>query len=76
MEAALAWRDFMVSGYSDGLLQLHREVLAGYCRIVTLSTDNLYESNEFRVSRSIIEPHHGRLWAAPNDDAPGATRLI
>jgi PAS domain S-box-containing protein len=25
------------------------------------------------VSRSIIESHHGRLWAAPNDDGPGAT---
>ncbi len=25
------------------------------------------------VSRSIIERHHGRLWAAPNDDGPGAT---
>jgi signal transduction histidine kinase len=24
------------------------------------------------VSRSIIERHHGRLWAAPND-GPGAT---
>jgi C4-dicarboxylate-specific signal transduction histidine kinase len=25
------------------------------------------------VSRSIIESHHGRLWADPNDDGPGAT---
>jgi PAS domain S-box-containing protein len=25
------------------------------------------------VSRSIIERHRGRLWAAPNDDGPGAT---
>jgi PAS domain S-box-containing protein len=25
------------------------------------------------VSRSIIERHNGRLWAAPNDDGPGAT---
>jgi signal transduction histidine kinase len=25
------------------------------------------------VSRSIIERHHGRLCAAPNDDGPGAT---
>jgi PAS domain S-box-containing protein len=25
------------------------------------------------VSRSIIERHHGRLWAEPNDGAPGAT---
>jgi signal transduction histidine kinase len=25
------------------------------------------------VSRSIIERHRGRLWAAPNDDGPGVT---
>jgi signal transduction histidine kinase len=25
------------------------------------------------VSRTIIESHHGRLWAAPNNDGPGAT---
>jgi len=25
------------------------------------------------VSRSIIERHHGRLWAGPNDGGPGAT---
>jgi signal transduction histidine kinase len=25
------------------------------------------------VSRSIVERHHGRLWAEPNEDGPGAT---
>jgi PAS domain S-box-containing protein len=25
------------------------------------------------VSRSIVEKHHGRLWAEPNQDGPGAT---
>jgi peroxiredoxin len=34
----------------EGLLQLHREAQVGYCRIVTLSTDNLYETNEFRTA--------------------------
>ena len=32
----------------EGLLQLHREMQVGYCRLVTLSTDNLIETNEFR----------------------------
>jgi signal transduction histidine kinase len=25
------------------------------------------------VCRSMIERHHGRLWAKPNDDGPGTT---
>jgi hypothetical protein len=33
----------------DGLLQLHREMQVGYCRLVTISTDNLIETNEFRA---------------------------
>jgi peroxiredoxin len=32
----------------EGLLQLHRECDVGYCRIVTISCDNLLETNEFR----------------------------
>jgi peroxiredoxin len=32
----------------EGLLQLYREMEVGYCRLVTLSTDNLLETNEFR----------------------------
>ena len=32
-----------------GLLQLHREAQVGYCRLVTISTDNLLETNEFRA---------------------------
>lgn len=34
----------------EGLLQLHREMQVGYCRLVTLSTDNLFETNEFRTA--------------------------
>jgi len=33
----------------EGLLQLHREMTVGYCRLVTISTDNLLETNEFRT---------------------------
>ncbi|HUR94258.1 MAG TPA: redoxin domain-containing protein [Gemmatimonadales bacterium] len=30
------------------LLQLHREMEVGYCRLITISTDNIIETNEFR----------------------------
>src|SRR5260221_13318892 len=33
----------------EGLLQLHREMEVGYCRLVTISTDTLIETNEFRA---------------------------
>ena len=32
----------------EGLVQLHRELEVGYCRLVTISTDNITETNEFR----------------------------
>src|SRR5437016_11430994 len=33
---------------AEGLVQLHREIEVGYCRLVTISTDNITETNEFR----------------------------
>jgi peroxiredoxin len=33
----------------EGLLQLHREMEVGYCRMVTISTDNITATNEFRM---------------------------
>jgi peroxiredoxin len=33
----------------EGLVQLHRELEVGYCRLVTISTANLVETNEFRM---------------------------
>jgi peroxiredoxin len=33
----------------EGLVQLHREMEVGYCRLVTISTDNLLETNEMRT---------------------------
>ncbi len=32
----------------EGLLTLHREIEVGYCKLVTISTDNLLDTNEFR----------------------------
>ncbi|RDJ08688.1 redoxin domain-containing protein [Rhizobium grahamii] len=32
----------------EGLLQLHREMEVGYCRLVTISTDTIAETHEFR----------------------------
>jgi peroxiredoxin len=32
----------------EGLVQLHREMEVGYCHLVTMSTDNLIETNELR----------------------------
>jgi peroxiredoxin len=33
----------------EGLLQLHRELEVGYCRLVTISTDNITATNENRT---------------------------
>jgi peroxiredoxin len=35
---------------TEGLSQLHRELEVGYCRMATISTDNLIETNEFRTA--------------------------
>jgi len=35
---------------AEGLVQLHREMEVGYSRLVTISTDNLLETNEFRAA--------------------------
>jgi peroxiredoxin len=34
---------------AEGLVQLQRELEVGYCRMVTISTDNLLETNEYRT---------------------------
>jgi len=34
---------------AEGLVQLHHEMEVGYCRLVTISTDNLVETNEYRT---------------------------
>lgn len=34
---------------AEGLLTLYREMEVGFCRLVTISTDNLLETNEYRT---------------------------
>jgi peroxiredoxin len=34
---------------AEGLLQLYREIEVGYCRLITISTDNLAATNEYRT---------------------------
>jgi peroxiredoxin len=34
--------------HHEELVHLHRELEVGYCRLVTISTDNILETNEFR----------------------------
>jgi len=35
---------------AEGLLELHREMEVGYCRLVTITTDNIIQTNEYRSS--------------------------
>src|ERR1700741_1065687 len=34
---------------AEGLVQLHREMEVGYSRLVTISTDNMFTTNEYRT---------------------------
>ncbi|MCG2626782.1 redoxin domain-containing protein [Bradyrhizobium sp. WYCCWR 13023] len=34
---------------TEGLLQLHREMEVGYCRLVTITTDTIIQTNEYRT---------------------------
>ena len=34
---------------AEGLVQLHREMEVAYSRLVTISTDNITQTNEFRT---------------------------
>jgi len=34
---------------AEGLVQLHHELEVGYCRLVTISTDNILLTNEYRT---------------------------
>jgi len=43
---------------AEGLVQLHRELEVGYCRLVTISTDNISQTNEYR---SGVDPVHNPM---------------
>src|ERR1700723_2415174 len=34
---------------AEGLVELHRELEVAYCRLVTITTDNILETNEYRT---------------------------
>ena len=34
---------------TEGLVQLHREMEVGYCRLVTITTDTITQTNEYRT---------------------------
>jgi peroxiredoxin len=40
---------------NEGLIQLHREMEVGYCQLVTISTDSLTETNEYRTRPGAAE---------------------
>ena len=44
---------------AEGLVQFHRELEVGYCRLVTISTDNLIETNENRIGVGAPRPKAG-----------------
>ena len=41
---------------AEGLVQLHREMEVGYCRLVTITTDSIIETNEYRAAVSAHWP--------------------
>ena len=52
---------------AEGLVQLHRELEVSYCRLVTISTDNISETNEYRTGV-------GAHWAQSDDSARDCPR--
>src|SRR5271166_955267 len=63
---------------AEGLVALHREMEVGYCRLVTISTDNITQTNEYRrplafpVRREAHRPK--KTSTSPNTLIPSTTR--
>lgn len=66
---------------AEGLLQLHREMEVGYCRMVTITTDNITQTSEYRsgVGRTgpfsrIRGASFRRISTSPNTPTPSIIR--
>jgi hypothetical protein len=61
---------------AEGLVQLHRELEVGYCRLVTISTDNITETNEYRtgVGAHWLDARCRRIWTLRSTPMPRTTR--
>ena len=58
----------------EGLVQLHGEMQVGYCRLVTVSTDNLLETNEFRSGVGVRHRGIHRSGSQSDDSAHAGPR--
>jgi len=46
---------------ADGLVQLYHQMEVGYCRLITITTDNLTKTNEYRTG---VGAHSDIFWDA------------
>ncbi len=51
----------------EALVQLHRELEVGYCRLVTITTDNITQTNEFRTGIGAHWPFLSDAGTSMND---------
>ena len=66
---------------AEGLVQLHREMEVGYCRLVTITTDNITQTNEYRSGVGAHWPFYPirggsfrRISTSPNTPTPSTIR--
>jgi hypothetical protein len=66
---------------AEGLVQLHRELEVGYSRLVTISTDNITETNEYGTgvgahwpSCPTLDARGRRIWTLRSTPMPRTTR--
>jgi hypothetical protein len=59
-------------------VQLHRELEVGYCRLVTISTDNITETNEYRtgVGAHWLDARCRRIWTLRSTPMPAHNPMI